>query len=401
MAQSNRVRDAGRASFGDWGQARQTIRSRNSKAVATGFHASTPYRSPSKDGRGGRGPPPGPQAEVAETIPSRYPPPVSASHPAPTFDREHLRQGLRHWADRGVYLGTSSWKYAGWVGQLYSRERYLYRGRFAETRFERECLDEYAEVFPSVCVDAAYYKFPDERYLSGLMARVPPGFRFTFKVTDDITIRKFPNLPRFGARAGQINAHFLDADLFARAFLAPCEPYRDRIGVLIFEFSRFHPSDFARGRDFVAALEAFLGRLPRGWRYGVEIRNPNFLHPEYFAGLARHGVAHVFNSWEAMPSLPEQIGCPGSFTCPAFAAARLLLRPGRDYETAVKTFAPYDRIQDEYPAGRAAAADLVRGVARRDSNFPGSLYLYVNNRFEGNALLTIQALLAAAGVISP
>jgi uncharacterized protein YecE (DUF72 family) len=59
-----------------------------------------------------------------------------------------------------VFIGTSSWKYQGWFGQLYDRARYEYRGRFAEARFNSECLGEYSEVFKTVCVDAAYYTFP-------------------------------------------------------------------------------------------------------------------------------------------------------------------------------------------------------------------------------------------------
>ena len=48
-----------------------------------------------------------------------------------------------------------------------------------------------------MCVDAAYYKFPDQRYLEGMVSQVPADFLFGFKVTDEITIRKFTNLPRF------------------------------------------------------------------------------------------------------------------------------------------------------------------------------------------------------------
>jgi uncharacterized protein YecE (DUF72 family) len=53
-------------------------------------------------------------------------------------------------------------------GMLYDEARYVYRGKFAMTRFEKNCLAEYAEVFKTVCVDAAYYKFPDEKYLQNL-----------------------------------------------------------------------------------------------------------------------------------------------------------------------------------------------------------------------------------------
>lgn len=313
-------------------------------------------------------------------------------------DARRLGPHLATLANDGLFLGTSSWKYPGWIGQIYAPQRYDHRGRFSQSRFDRDCLAEYAQVFPTVCVDAAYYKFPEARYLDGLFAATPAGFHFTFKVTDEITVKRFPNLPRFGPRAGQANPHFLDADLFVRAFLSPCVPFRERIGVLIFEFSRFYPADFARGRDFVAALDRFLSRLPEEWRYGVEIRNAAFLHPDYFAVLAAHGVAHVFNSWEAMPSLSEQISTPGTFTSPEFTAARLLLRPGREYQEAVDRFAPYDRIRESYPEGRSAAADLIRRVARRHPGAPRSAYLYVNNRFEGNAPKTIEALLHEAGI---
>lgn len=313
------------------------------------------------------------------------------------LDRDKLRADLRAAAHLGVLLGTSSWKYPGWLGQLYSPERYAYRGHVAQTRFERLCLAEYAEVFPTVCVDAAYYRFPDSRFLSGLADAVGDGFQFSYKVTDEITLKRFTRLPRFGDRAGKPNPHFLNADLFASAFLAPLEPYRSKTGLLIFEFSRFYPSDFARGREFVAALDAFLGRLPTGWRYGVEIRNAAFLHADYFATLARHDVCHVVNSWEAMPPLAEQLALPGVFTSAHHTAARLLLRPGRDYEDAVRQFQPYDRIQDPYPEGRAAIGQLLDRVMRRDAGVPRLVYVYANNRFEGNALQTIVRLLATLG----
>src|SRR5690349_19783575 len=112
-------------------------------------------------------------------------------------EREKLQSAAAELAKQGVYIGTSSWKYPGWRGMLYQDDRYIYRGKFSETRFDRLCLSEYAQVFKSVCVDAAYYKFPDERYLQNLVADVPDDFLFSFKVTDFITIKNFANLPRF------------------------------------------------------------------------------------------------------------------------------------------------------------------------------------------------------------
>ena len=302
-----------------------------------------------------------------------------------------LQGAVRSLAAGGIYLGASSWKYRGWAGQLYDEQRYHYRGKFSEARFERTCLAEYAEVFRTVCVDAAYYQFPSEKYLAGLATQVPDDFRFTFKVTDDITLKRFPNLPRFGTRAGQPNQHFLDADLFHRAFLAPCETVRPKVGLLIFEFSRFYPADYEHGRDFTADLDAFLSKLPAGWRYGVEQRNWHWLQPEYFAMLRRHGVAHVFNSWDAMPAVSEQMAMAGSDTSDDFLAARFLLKPGRKYEEAVKEFSPYKEVKEVNPEARSAGAELVKQAKQK----PKQAFIYINNRLEGNALETIAAMVEA------
>ena len=309
------------------------------------------------------------------------------------FDRDQMRNQAAALAARGVYIGTSSWKYEGWLGQLYTPARYEYRGKVARTRFERDCLAEYAEVFKTVCVDAAYYDFPRREYLQKLADAVPEDFRFGLKVTDAVTIKKFPNLARFGVRAGQPNEHFLDAGLFASAFLKPCEEIRSQIGVLLFEFSRFWPSDYENGREFVADLDGFLGRLPKGWPYAIELRNRHWLRGEYLDCLSRHGVAHIFNSWEAMPAVGEQMALPGSRTNPKLVAARFLLKSGRKYEEAVKTFQPYDRVQDPNPDARAAGRTLVaEGQAAGPER---KTFIYVNNRLEGNALQTIEAMLAA------
>ena len=52
---------------------------------------------------------------------------------------------------------------------IHDESRYMTRGKFSESRFERQCLAEYAETFKTVCVDAAYYRFPDLRYIEGMV----------------------------------------------------------------------------------------------------------------------------------------------------------------------------------------------------------------------------------------
>src|SRR5438876_11475666 len=100
----------------------------------------------------------------------------------PTFDRASLAARLRELADQNIRIGTSSWKYEGWLDQIYSRERYLSRGRFSKKRFESECLAEFSETFPTVCGDFAFYQFPTPEFWSKLFAMVPPGLKMALKV---------------------------------------------------------------------------------------------------------------------------------------------------------------------------------------------------------------------------
>ena len=108
----------------------------------------------------------------------------------PTFRRDRLASRLQLLASDDVFIGTSSWKYEGWLGQIYTRERYVTRGKFAQKRFEAECLAEYAETFPVVCGDFSFYQFPSPQYWSRLFASAGPRLQFAFKVPEEITVRE-------------------------------------------------------------------------------------------------------------------------------------------------------------------------------------------------------------------
>ena len=312
-----------------------------------------------------------------------------------TFQREAVKEQIASLASQGIYVGTSSWKYPGWCGQLYDEGRYVFRGKFSESRFNRICLEEYAQVFKTVSLDAAYYTFPTENYLGGLVDQVPAEFQFALKVTDEITVKHFSNLPRFGPRAGKPNINFLNAELFQSSFLRPCLPFKESIGIIMFEFSRFYPRDFERGRDFVQALDEFFSRLPSGWPFGIEIRNRNLLHEDYFEMLKRHQITHVYNNWDAMPAVQEQIELPASQTQENLVAARFLLKPGRKYKDAVELFSPYRENREPNESARKAAARLIRQAIDKKR---GKTFILVNNRLEGNALVTIQEMLKEAAL---
>ena len=304
----------------------------------------------------------------------------------PPFGRERLAEVLRRLAGERIFIGTSSWKYPGWIGQVYTREPYLSRGAFSEKLFQAQCLREYARTFPIVCGDFSFYQFPSEQYWDRLFGSAPETLQYAFKAPEQITAKIFPSHPRYGAQGGAANPSFLDAALLEDAFLRPLQPYGDRVALVIFEFGAFSRQAYPHAREFLAGLDRFLAALPQRFRYSVEIRNPEFLGPDYFRCLAAHGVAHVFNAWTRMPELQAQIRLAGAFTAD-YTVCRALLSRGRGYEDAVKLFSPYEEIRDPNPEGRQAIRDLIEWARTNHA----AAFIFVNNRFEGNAPRTIEA----------
>jgi uncharacterized protein YecE (DUF72 family) len=307
------------------------------------------------------------------------PHPVAAP---PSAYVERNRERIRRWASRGILFGSSSWKYPGWKGMIYNRSYPTAKV------FQEECLAEYAELFPTVCADFALYDFPDSSAMQIIHEQTSGDFKLSLKVTDRITIKRYPELPRHGANAGKENPDFLNAALFEDAFLQPLEALRSKRGVIIFEFSTFFPASGITYDGFVTRLDTFLSKLPGGYAYAVEVRNREFLTSEYLKMLESHGAAHVLNSWTRMPPIVEQLDVAGVLSAP-FSVARALLKPGRTYQEAVENFQPYAAIKEENPVLRQGLVE----AARRCLAEGKQLYAYVNNRAEGNSPKTIEAIL--------
>ena len=284
-----------------------------------------------------------------------------------------------------VRFGTSTWTYEGWQGLVYKK-------RYAPRRFKQDCLAEYARyefkglpLFTTVGFDFTFYGPPKAEQLAHYAAQLPEGFEACSKVWEEITIPKFPSHPRYGNNAGRVNPHFLDADYFNEQVLPPyAQAFAEHTGPFMFEFQR-------AGIDpdtFLGKLDHFLKRLPTDYRYAVEVRDPALLIPEYRAILQTYGVAHIYNHWTHMPPLADQHHrLNETFTAP-FVVMRLLTPLGTKYADAVKAFEPYTKIVRPQPEMRRDTVALIREGLRQARN----LYVLVNNRTEGSAPLTIQAI---------
>ena len=309
------------------------------------------------------------------------------------FDRQALADRVRDLSRQNIFLGTSSWRYEGWLGQLYTPERYYSRGRFSKKKFHEECIAEYAETFPVVGGDFSFYAIPEPAFWKRLFEESPNQLKWSLKVPEEFTVKRFSSQPRYGDRRGLPNPAFLNLDLFQAGWLEPLSPFFDRLAVMIFEFGTFSKANYAEPAGFFEDLDAFLRRLPRSVRYCVEIRNDDYLQTSYFDVLRSNGVAHALSSWSRMPSLREQLRIDDVFT--AFhTVARALLRPGRSYEQSVKLFSPYREVKEEYPSARIALRELI-SRARREKRMA---YIHINNRLEGNAPGTIEGILRGSEI---
>lgn len=173
---------------------------------------------------------------------------------------------------------------------------------------------------------------------------------------------------------------------FEEKFLAPASELKDRLGPIVFEFGE--KTLALSPVDFVAALDTFFAKVPKGYQYAVEVRRKNFLTAEYFEALRRHAVAHVINSQQTAPPMREQMA-----TCPVFAAPHSVIRaltpPRLSYKKSLERAEPFDRIVIEYPDG----VDTIVEVAKACREAGRKLHAYINNRLEGCAPLTIERIL--------
>jgi len=284
-----------------------------------------------------------------------------------------------------IRFGTSTWAYEGWKGQIYQK-------LYAKSRFSRECLVEYCRyqynnepLFRTVGNDSTFYRPSTADQLRHYSNQVTEDFEMCFKVWEEITIPRFPTLPRYGPKAGKTNPHFLDAELFCNMVLPPYREsaFESHMGPFIFEFQR-HGLPV---QEFCTRLNIFFSRLPKHFRYAVEVRNAELLGPQYRDVLTQHAAAHVYNHWSWMPPLAEQHRRMGGFTAP-FTVFRLLTPLKMSYEAAKRRAAPYNKIMGVLPEMRLDTVSLVtQAIAENRQG-----YVLVNNRSEGNAPLTIQAL---------
>ena len=212
-----------------------------------------------------------------------------------------------------------------------------------ETRVQVSSTPAYARHFPTVEIDSTFYATPRETVVAGWRDRTPDGFVFAAK------------FPRLITHDKKLDGALGDAEFFVNTM----QTLGDKLGVLTLQFAY----DFTP--DYAEALDAFLGRLPAGPRYAVEIRNRDWLKADLGELLSEHGAALVLQDLHYMPKL--------DWTTADFTVIRWL---GRRKDVEV-----FDRIQIDRTAELEAWSQRVQAFLEEGLD----VYGYFNNHFAGHS----------------
>lgn len=156
-----------------------------------------------------------------------------------------------------VLAGTSGYSYGAWRGRFYPES--LPKGRM---------LESYARSFPTVEINATFYRMPAPRLLATWRDAVPGDFTFAIKAP-----RRISHLKRL-----------LDCDELMRRFTDATRELGERLGPVLYQL---HPGMKAD----VARLKAFLELLPPGGRSAFEFRHPTWFSEPVYRTLADAGAA--------------------------------------------------------------------------------------------------------------
>lgn len=268
-----------------------------------------------------------------------------------------------------LHFGTSSWSEKSWAGVFYPP------GLPAGMQ-----LGHYATQFRTVEADVTYYRVPDARLVSGWKAKTPEGFLLSAKFPRSIVHGGEQAVPDAGKLL--LREH-VGADL--ERFLSAMAILGDKCGPLVLQFPYFNRGAFREAAPFLERLEGFLDSLPQQFRYGVEVRNKQWIDEPLLALLRRRRAALVLVELPYMPHPAELAQRMDLFTTD-FTYARLI-GDRKGVEALTERF---DQVVVDMGPQLARWAELLRAGLTRLPR----VFAYANNHYAGHGPATIRELVA-------
>ena len=283
---------------------------------------------------------------------------------------------------RGILrIGTCSWKYDTWKGLIYEP---------LKTYRPDEYLPDYAKKLDSVEIDQWFWslfpgslRLPDPAAVRLYAKSVPDDFVFTVKAPNSLTLTHYysKQTPQNASYANKPNPSFLDHDLLGR-FLDALSPLESKLGPVMFQFEYLNKQKMPSKEIFFERFGEFIDAAPKGYRYAVEIRNPNYLSPAFFDFLKDRDVGFVYLDGYYMPPIGQVFDKFKPETA-SFQVVRL--HGGDRLEIEGETGEVWNKVVAPKPGGLKAAAKIVRANVKKRV----LTYLNLNNHYEGSAPLSI------------
>src|SRR5262245_2929582 len=170
-----------------------------------------------------------------------------------------------------VFIGTSGYSFADWVGPFYP----------PGTK-SSDFLSYYATQFGCVEVNSTYYGIPEPRVLANMERKTPDGFRFIVKLNQAMTHE--------GSRERELVERF-------RSVLQPLKDAGKYHGLL----AQF-PWAFRRDERSKTHLDRMRELLP-GEPLWVEFRHDSWMHPRLAAWLGERSLGYCVVDEPALPGL--------------------------------------------------------------------------------------------------
>src|SRR5258707_4012661 len=190
----------------------------------------------------------------------------------PPFTYEH--SGETRVTSGKIYIGTSGWVYKDWASRFFPKE-------VPKKRY----LEFYATRFPTVEINATFYRLPAEKVFRDWSQAAPPGCIYSVKGSRAVTHMK---RLKPGAKSFP-------------ALLERCQYLGPHLGPILWQLPPSFPKNTER-------LTHFLQRLPHRFSHAIEFRHPTWLDQGVGEILKRFKVAKVWGSSLAMPMDSEVTG---------------------------------------------------------------------------------------------